>query len=72
MRDVEAFATYNQLDDIIPLLKKGALIAQDPDNFEDITGEEAVTEEEKLALRDEVLHRWKVNFSTVGIVRKLD
>ncbi|KAI9742432.1 MAG: hypothetical protein M1818_003966 [Claussenomyces sp. TS43310] len=59
LRDVELFANHNDMTDILPLLRKGALIAQDPDNYEDITGEDAVTEDEKVALRNEVLHKWK-------------
>jgi MFS family permease len=41
------------------LLQKGALVAQDPTNYEDITGEYALTELEINDLRDEVLHKWR-------------
>ncbi|KAK2010015.1 hypothetical protein LZ32DRAFT_536788 [Colletotrichum eremochloae] len=43
-------------DDILPLLKKGALVAQNPALFEEI---EELDESEKQALREEVTHRWK-------------
>ncbi|KAK1988157.1 hypothetical protein LZ30DRAFT_777020 [Colletotrichum cereale] len=43
-------------DDILPLLKKGALVAQNPALFEDI---DELDEGEKRALREEVTHRWK-------------
>ncbi|EDN96833.1 hypothetical protein SS1G_01759 [Sclerotinia sclerotiorum 1980 UF-70] len=56
---VEDFATKHQLLEIIPLLIKGALVAQDPTNYEDIKGENALNDEEIECLRDEVLHKWK-------------
>lgn len=43
-------------DDILPVLKKGALVAQNPAGFESISDLE---EEEKQALRDEVTHKWR-------------
>ncbi|GKT65659.1 sugar transporter [Colletotrichum tofieldiae] len=43
-------------DDILPLLKKGALVAQNPALFESI---DELDESEKQALREEVTHRWK-------------
>ncbi|KAH6876533.1 hypothetical protein B0T10DRAFT_540877 [Thelonectria olida] len=43
-------------DDILPLLKKGALVAQNPALFEQL---EDLDEEEKRVLREEVSHRWK-------------
>jgi hypothetical protein len=48
----------------LPMLKKGALVARDPENYEDIEGEEALDEGEVEALRDEVLHKvcWKRNW----------
>lgn len=59
MHDVETFAATHGLENIIPLLRKGALVAQDPENYEDIKGGEALTETEILALRSEVLNKWK-------------
>jgi MFS family permease len=41
------------------LLQKGALVAQDPTNYEDITGPHALTSEEVDVLRNEVLHKWR-------------
>lgn len=55
LADVEAFAHENGLTDIIPQLKKGALVAQDPTNYENLD----LTDEEKQALRQEVTHKWK-------------
>lgn len=43
-------------DDILPLLRKGALVAQNPAGFETL---EDLDENEKKALREEVTHRWK-------------
>lgn len=56
MQDVESFAAENQLQDILPLLRKGALAAQSPESIEDIAELDAG---EKDALRNEVLHRWR-------------
>ncbi|EFW20463.1 hypothetical protein D8B26_003161 [Coccidioides posadasii str. Silveira] len=56
LRDVEEFANKNGLDDILPNLQKGALIAKDPANFETVEG---ITEEEIEVIRDEVVHKWR-------------
>lgn len=56
MQDVESFAAENNLNHIIPLLRKGALAAQSPAAIEDISELDAG---EKASLRDEVLHRWR-------------
>lgn len=63
LRDVEDFAHRRGLVDALPLLRKGALVARDPENYEDIVGEEALDEPEVEALRDEVLHKWRQPFS---------
>lgn len=42
--------------DILPLLKKGALVAQNPVGFESI---EELDEDDVQALREETTHRWK-------------
>lgn len=55
-RDVESYATEHQLLDILPLLQKGALVAQDPQGFEKI---EELSEEDRTFLRNEGAHRWK-------------
>lgn len=54
MQDVEDFANEHQLQEITPLLKKGALVAQNPGEFENVEGLE---ESEREALRDEVVHK---------------
>lgn len=55
MADVEQFAAENGLTDILPLLKKGALVAQSPHAFETIP---ELDESERDALRVEVTRRW--------------
>lgn len=55
-QNVEDFANQSNLTDIIPLLKKGALVAQDPPAFEEI---DELDEAEKDALRNEVTHKWR-------------
>ncbi|KAI1258427.1 sugar transporter-domain-containing protein [Xylariaceae sp. FL1019] len=60
MRDVEAFCQEKGLEEHVLILKKGALVAQNPHAFEEIDGEEALTAEEKDALTNEVLHKWRL------------
>ncbi|KAI1097793.1 hypothetical protein F4804DRAFT_151211 [Jackrogersella minutella] len=60
MRDVEAFAHEKNLVEHIPLLRKGALVAQNPNDFDEIDGEEALDEVEKTVLHNEILHRWRM------------
>lgn len=43
------------MTDISDLLKKGALVAQDPPSFESI---DELDEDEKIALRREITHKW--------------
>ncbi|KAJ4423325.1 hypothetical protein N0V82_002053 [Gnomoniopsis sp. IMI 355080] len=62
MRDVELFAEVKGLKDHLPILRKGALLAQDPDNYENIGGDEELTSEEKAMLRQEKEHRWRLPF----------
>ncbi|RFU78197.1 sugar transporter [Trichoderma arundinaceum] len=53
--------------DILPLLQKGALVAQNPAAFESL---DELDEEEKQALREEVTHRWKhpwALYYTIGL-----
>lgn len=54
--NVEEFAKQSDLTDIVPLLRKGALVAQDPPAFEQV---DELDEAEKDALRNEVLHKWR-------------
>ena len=55
-QNVDEFAQVAGMQDEIPLLRKGAQVAQDPPAFEAIT---ELTDEEREALRDEVLHKWR-------------
>ena len=60
MHDVEAFAREKGLEEYNPVLRKGALVAQDPTNYDQIDGPEALDDVEKKVLEDEVLHRWRM------------
>ena len=55
-QDVDVFATENQLTDIIPLLRKGALVAQNPLGYDTI---EELDESDRAVLREERTHRWR-------------
>lgn len=56
IRDVDAFSKEHGFKDIQPLLVKGALISRDPTNFANVRG---ITEDEKSAIANEVLHKWR-------------
>ncbi|PSN67775.1 hypothetical protein BS50DRAFT_348632 [Corynespora cassiicola Philippines] len=56
MADVEEFANDKGLTDIIPVLKKGALVAQNPAAFEEI---ELLDDDDREALRQEKAHKWR-------------
>ncbi|RMZ87663.1 hypothetical protein DV736_g5108, partial [Chaetothyriales sp. CBS 134916] len=56
LADVSAYAEEHGLTNIIPVLKKGALVAQSPDQFEHIP---ELDEDDRAVLRNEVLHRWR-------------
>ncbi len=58
MRNVETFAHSRGLVEHIPLLRKGALIAQSPDDAHLIDGDEKLTERELEVLTNEKLHKW--------------
>ncbi|KAK0625407.1 hypothetical protein B0T17DRAFT_272539 [Bombardia bombarda] len=60
MLRVQAFAEEKGLTEHIVLLRKGALIAQNPEGYADIKGAEALDETEKLVLRAEVEHKWRL------------
>ncbi|KAL2126880.1 hypothetical protein VTI74DRAFT_11689 [Chaetomium olivicolor] len=60
MSRVESFAQEKGLTEHLPLLRKGALVAQDPAAYEDISGPEALTDDEKAALRKEIEHKWRM------------
>ncbi|KAL5387436.1 hypothetical protein DPSP01_003659 [Paraphaeosphaeria sporulosa] len=55
--DVEGFAREHQLEDITPLLIKGALAAQAPALIDEI---EELDENDRICLREEITHRWKL------------
>ncbi|KAK3951295.1 hypothetical protein QBC32DRAFT_215339 [Pseudoneurospora amorphoporcata] len=57
---VEIFCAEKNLTEHLPLFRKGALIAQSPDDYASITGPEALDEEEKAALVKEVQHKWRL------------
>lgn len=57
--EVEKFAEEKALTEHVDILKKGALVAQDPLNYEDITGEHSLTDAEIEDLRNEILHKWR-------------
>jgi MFS family permease len=59
LRDVELFAAEKGLTEHLHLLQKGALVAQDPNNYEDLHGAYALDTQEVNALRNEVLHKWR-------------
>jgi hypothetical protein len=52
MADVERFAQEKGLTDKVDLLKKGALVAQDPANFDQL---EQLNEDEKNFLRTSII-----------------
>jgi hypothetical protein len=56
VHDVDAFSKEYGFEHIQPLLRKGALIARDPSNFANVPG---ITEDEKSAIANEVLHKWR-------------
>jgi sugar porter (SP) family MFS transporter len=56
LQDVETFATENQLLDILPLLKKGALLAQNPHDLNAVDG---LTDSERADIEMEITHRWR-------------
>lgn len=59
LSDVEAFAREKDLEYILDDLRKGALVAQDPREFEQM---DELTESEKELLRREKTHRWSQPF----------
>ncbi|KAK3321970.1 hypothetical protein B0H66DRAFT_619275 [Apodospora peruviana] len=60
MYKVDLFAQEKGLVECIPLLRKGALVAQRPDDYENIAGPETLDDDEKRVLRDEVEHKWRL------------
>ena len=56
LEDVQAFAERNGMLEEVELLRKGALVAQRPADFENM---DELDEEDKVALREEITRRWK-------------
>ncbi|MCJ1477790.1 hypothetical protein MMC13_006463 [Lambiella insularis] len=56
LHNVEEFARDVNLTEHIPLIQRGALVAQNPAAFEDIS---ELEESELDALRNETLHKWR-------------
>ncbi|RDW86539.1 sugar porter family MFS transporter [Aspergillus mulundensis] len=56
LRDVEQFARDNELTDLLPDLRKGSLIARDPENFRAIPG---VGAEDIRIIEHETKHKWR-------------
>jgi len=56
MRSAEKFAADNDLNDILPLLKKGALAAQNPAQ---VSTMDDFTDEEKEIFQEEITHKWR-------------
>ncbi|KAI6851528.1 MFS transporter [Hortaea werneckii] len=56
MADVETFAERHGMSEHLPLLCKGALVAQSPADFENIP---ELDDADRDALRTEITHRWK-------------
>ena len=56
MRNVEQFAKEKDLEDILDVLKRGALVAQDPSKIDHL---EVLKEDEREALITERDHKWK-------------
>jgi len=55
LSQVEDFAKEKGMEDIIPLLQKGALVAQNPSHFETIP---ELDEEDRKVIRRETTHKW--------------
>ncbi|KAI8684559.1 MFS domain-containing protein [Fusarium falciforme] len=62
MADVDDFCRRKDLNDFRQLIRQGALVAQDPTGYEDIEGDEKLNDDEIEALRNEILHKWRVPF----------
>jgi len=56
LSDVNHFVDENGLNDIRDLMIRGAIVAKDPADFENVS---SLSEEEKDCIRNEVLHKWR-------------
>jgi len=60
MQDVELFAQQRGLQEQTALLKRGALVAQDPSDIHNIGGPEKLSAREVQILNEEVTHKWRM------------
>lgn len=58
MSDVDHWTQEKGLTEHISLFRKGALIAQNPNNYRAISGPEALTEREATVIERETSHKW--------------
>ena len=65
LADAARFAEERGLPHLVEAFQKGALVAQDPAGFEELS---LLTEEDKVVLRREVTHRWKQPFELYYLV----
>jgi len=65
IRDARRFARDHGMEEDAEDFVKGALVAQRPDDFENIP---ELTEEDKAALRYEITHKWKQPFTLYFLV----
>jgi hypothetical protein len=56
IQDVEQFASDNDLNDVLPILIKGALVAQSPHHVDQIR---ELDDEDRRVLHEEITHKWK-------------
>lgn len=56
LRHVDQYAQEYNFTDILPLLRKGALVAQKPNDFESMS---ELDETDRQFLRAEKVHRWR-------------
>lgn len=56
IQDVEQFASDYELNDILPSLIKGALVAQSPHHVDQI---HELDDEDRRVLHEEITHKWK-------------
>jgi hypothetical protein len=56
LADVDSFAAEYDLMEILPYLRKGALVAQSPANIDRIS---ELDDADRTVLREEVTHKWK-------------
>lgn len=65
IRDARRFARDHGMAEYEEDFVKGALVARDPDNFENIP---ELSEEDKAALRFEITHKWRQPFMLYFLV----